>query len=310
MTGPGYTVDEWKQIRAGDLSPLEEGISTLVPFAGLTTNALAHLKRDWISWMDTYVRIDIPATAPCNSFKSDPGTKFGTLPSLTERNEPCNRCRTSGTTDGFENHWQRGVDSSIQSYTAILHRNLAKPAVDFLSKVFQTYNRTELGISTNHITNIVSRLVDSVPDSSGESYMKLMRTGVVLYCHYGLSPSDVANLTPYTEQNIRDIVSMTPLVSFDQLGTTAVMKAIYEEEPVTVKIISEKLDITESATRYRLRKLEDEKRVMRSKTGLGSPATTWETTVHWKTPFRCDRCDFESHSLSGIKTHRRSVHSS
>lgn len=305
---PGYTIKEWQQILDGELSYLGRGISTLTPFAGLTSNALAHLREDWITWRDKFIQIDIPETATCNSYKLAGGSGTRSIPPIEPRSDPCPYCRKEGTTDHFEHRWQGFDNQGTEPYTAVIHRELAEPAVDFLTTVFQTYDRPELAASPESIHVAARETGNKTIESKRFSYSKFLRTGPVIYRHYGLSVSDIADLTPYEEESIEQIIRATPLADLKNKSTLTVLRAISEDEPITAKALGEKLGISRSAAQRRINRLHEEGRVVGSNTGFDSPQATWKLTSYWADPFQCERCDFESKSLAGIRKHRSEEH--
>jgi len=99
----GYTVSQWQEMRADSLTYLKDAITSVTPFAGLTANALAHLREDWVSWRDDHVEIAIPAEASCNEYKHRGGEDIaGQLPPLIERHKTCRYCRKAGVSDTIE----------------------------------------------------------------------------------------------------------------------------------------------------------------------------------------------------------------
>jgi hypothetical protein len=296
----GYTPQEWQELRKQSSSYFQDAITTLTPFAGLTANALGHLSDEWITWKEDYVRIDVPETAPCSSWKlaSCGGPDGNNLPHLIEREGPCSFCRNNGETDEFDNHW----NGEVQRYTAILHRDLCKPAIDFLSMVFDTHGRPEFGGHPRSLYREADRLTDD-SGKKASSYKKLLKTGPVIYAHYGLKSEDIADLTMYSESTIEHIIASTPQVNVSNPGSQKFLKILSKAEPVTIKQLSDKLDVKRNTVQRRISHLADEERVTSAHTDTESPQK-WETTVHWSTPFRCDCCEFETHSLQGIRQHR------
>lgn len=297
----GYTPERWQELRKQSSSYFQDAITTLTPLAGLTANALGHLRADWITWRDDYVRIDVPMTAPCNSWKlaSSGGVRTNDLPPLIERNDTCSFCKSNGETDEFDNHW----NGEVRPYTAILHRELCKPAIEFLSMVFDTHGRPELAGHPRSLYREADRLTE-VSENKASSYKMLLKTGPVVYAHYGLEPGDIADLTVYSESTLRHIIRATPQVNISDPGTQKFLKVLAESEPVTTDELSEKLDVRRNTVQRRLEHLVEEGRVTGTHTHMGQPKATWETTSHWATPFRCDHCGFETHSLQGIRQHR------
>ena len=305
MSRRGHTPEEWQELRKQSSSYFQDAITTLTPFAGLTANALAHLRTDWITWRDNYVRIDIPATASCNSWKlrSGGGPDGNNIPPLTKRETPCSYCRNNGTTNKFENHW----NGDVSSYTAILHRELSEPAVEFLSTVFSTYGRPEFAGHPRSLYREADRLTEESKSKAG-SYTRLLRTGPVIYAHYGLQPDEIGKLTVYSVSTVEHIIRATPQVNFKDLDTLSFLKKIAEYEPVTVEELMDVLGLSQHAIQARLSHLNDEGKVSGSNTHLGSPAATWKTTAHWAAPFRCELCGFETHSIGAIRRHRSQEH--
>jgi hypothetical protein len=302
MRNTAYTPSEWRKIRAQPLPFLEDAVSSVTPFSGLTPNALAHLRQDWIEWRDRTVHIHIPEEAPCNSSKSLPGSRNDTPPQIVDRSDPCSHCTKSGDTNGFENSWR--ADTEADPYNVILHKELAAPAVEFLEWIFNTYERPELAVLPHSLTRAANRFIDS---SSG-GYTKLLLTGPVIYSHYGLSPTDISELSPYTTKRIKRIIQSTPTVDLEKKDTLTFLKTIAENEPVTLSDLADNLN-RESNPYKRLSRLEQEGRVkMTGDDTCGLPPATWETTDSWDAPFTCDECEFETYNLRGISSHRTQKH--
>jgi len=297
----GYTPERWQELRKQSSSYFQEAITTLTPFAGLTANALGHLRTDWIDWRENYVRIDVPPTASCNTWKlaSSGGPTGNNIPPLIKRETACSFCRSNGETEEFDNHW----NGKTESHTAILHRELCEPAVEFLSMVFDTHGRPEFAGHPRSLYREADRLTDNSKKKAG-SYKMLLKTGVVIYAHYGLKPEDIADMTVYSESTIKHIIRATPQVNVSDPDTQSFLKTLAELEPVTTVELSDKLDVQRNTVQRRLSHLIEEGRVTGTHTHLGSPEATWETAMHWATPFRCEQCAFETHSLQGIRQHR------
>jgi hypothetical protein len=307
MTERGYTVKQWQELRQQELSFLENAVTALAPFAGLTSNALAHLREDWVFWDDEVVRIEVPAEAECNSFKTQGGDESTKPPILVPRDKPCQYCRRDGTTDGFENYWLGTEQGATKPYTAILHRELAAPAVDVLETVFQTHARPEIAFAPVSVRNAARRLAGG-QDDARRSYTKLMQTGAVLYAEYGLSIDEISRLTPYTKHSVTAIVGATPGTSFDQVTTLKLLRTVDEMGPVTAADLADRLDRATKPLRDRLHQLQAEGKMTVENDGRGPPAATWETTDSWHEPISCEECEFESHSLAGIQVHRQKMH--
>jgi hypothetical protein len=309
---PAYRVEEWKQMQDSGLSFAQKAVSSVTPFTGLTANALAHLRDSWITWdwEDQIVRIDVPKEASNNSHKLATG-KRNTIPApLVEREEPCNVCKQTGDTDRFENLWNSRNEVEKRRYTTVLHRDLAAPAVDFLENHFVARGREEMAVTPgclNRAANdLAQKIRNGVPDE--KSYTKLLRTGPVLYCEYGLSPRDIAELSPYQIDAIKQIVKRTGGINFEYLSTLSFLKLIDDMGPVTVASLADELDQYETNIRTRLDELRAESRVTVENNHQGPPASTWKTTVDWQRPFECNNCDFSTYSLNGIRKHRSEQH--
>lgn len=304
---PGLTVVEWERIRERDLTYLKDAVTAVTPYAGLTSNALAHLRDEWISWRDSHVRIDIPAEAPCNSFKSrsvGDAASSDALPQIVDRDQSCKYCRNTGHTDGFENQWGGPETSSTQAYSTVLHRELAAPAVDFLGRVFHDFDRPELAVQPSSVHGAAR----SVVPSESYSYSKLLRTGPVIYCHYGLTPDKITSITPYTEATIKEIISVTSSVSISRQSTLAFLRVLNKEGPMTVKQLADEVDSTWGTVHPRLHRLKEKGKVKVSNNDTGPPAATWHTTPDWRSAFQCRDCNFMTHSLQGISSHETQSH--
>lgn len=304
---PGCTPTEWQQMRSGDLSYVGDAVTSITPFTGLTANALAHLRREWVSWESDSVHIRVPDKASCNSFKSRSGGKSNSSspPQVIERSNPCSFCEQKGEANQFESLRN---NNPTESFRTVLHRDIAAPAVEFLEMVFQTYDRPELAVHTSTLYNAANDIVEDTP-AGDYSYSKLKRTAPVIYAHYGLSPENISKLTPYEVGSIKQIVQRTPSVNFENHSTVSFLRAVVEMEPVTVSDLAEELGLTRGPVHKRLKGLQEEGRVMATgNTRPGRPAATWETTDSWTEPFRCDKCGFEARSLNGFQTHKAVKH--
>ena len=294
--GAGFTVDEWEQMTDQQLSFLERAVVYLAPFASLTANAMAHLRKDWVEWYDESVHIEIPLQASCNSFKTVGGPNTGPA-FLTSRDRPCSYCRNTGSTDGFEHLWSGDVD---RRYTAVLHRELAAPAVDVLEEVFVTYARPEFAGEANSVTHAARKIGDERTSDKESAYSKFIRTGPVLYAKYGLSKHDIVDLTRYTEATVHRVIAATPGVNFKQISTLSLLRTLNKIGPATTAELAEELDRTKSNTSRRLTRLRREGVVLMENNHKGPPAATWEMAKDWATPFCCEQCGFETWSPQGI----------
>ena len=303
----GFTVDEWQEMTDQQLSFPERAVVNLAPFASLTANAMAHLRKDWVEWYDEFVHIAVPLQASCNSFKMKGGATMGHPGFLTSRDRPCPYCKNEGSTDGFEHLWSgdREID---RRYTAVLHRELAAPAVDVLKEVFGTYARPEFAGETSSIFRAAREIGDERTSDKEFVYSKFLRTGPVLYAEYGLSKGDIVDLTRYTEATIQSIVRNTPGVNFERTSTLSLLQTLNKIGPATTVKIAGKLNLTRNAIHDRLTRLRREGVVSVENNHRGPPAATWETTEDWATPFCCEQCGFETRSLNGIRQHRLSAH--
>lgn len=304
----GYTVKQWQQMRQNNLSLLQNAVTSLTPFGCLTANALAHLKADWISWRDEVVLIEIPPEDECNSFKLSGDRYSGNPGSITPRNKPCDYCRSKGSKDHFEHLWNNHEETNKGSHTAILHREIAAPAVELLEKIFKTYGREELSATPDSFYTVVKGL--DIPDIETKSsiYSKLLRTGPVLYAEYGLSSDEIASITRYQQHSIECIVGRTPGINFNQVSTLGFLRTVNEMEPVTVEELKEQLELCHGAVTNRLAELRKEGRLIVQNNKRGPPPATWETVTDWESPFSCEQCSFETHSLGGIRQHKKTQH--
>lgn len=309
----GYTVQQWKDMQDDDLTYVKDAITSITPLAGVTANALAHLREEWVSWRDDHVQIRIPAEAPCNEYKHRGGDDLvGQLPPLIERDKTCRYCRKSGNTEHFENLWNTGVNADengvARTYTTYLNHDIAKPAVDLLERVFKQHDRPEFALSARSIDWALQRFEheDSKDDTGG--YSKFIRTGPVLYCHYGLSADEIAEITPYTADTATQIVGRTPKVNFEKIDTRGFLCIIKDMEPVTINQLMEKLNKSRPTFSSRLNRLKDVDRVIVENNHNGPPSATWTTTDLWDVPFKCDKCGYETSSLLGISKHKQNKH--
>lgn len=291
-----YTPDEWLQLRDQAQTLVEKLVITVAPFSGITANGLAHLREDWIAWEEDVVRINVPKLAPCNTWKLVSGENTNSINLLSPRDEPCCYCRLKGETDKFEHRWN-GASSEPQGYRTFLHRELAEPAVETLNLIFQSYGRSEVGTQPGSLMDAADRLTDE----ECYSYSKLLRTGPVLYSQYGLEPSEIAEVVPYTEDHVQTIVYATPGMSFERNGTWQYLKAIATVEPATASNLAEELDIKQESIYTSLHRLEEEDRIEIDRSSRPHIA---EVIGDWKEPFQCELCGFETHSIKGIRDHR------
>lgn len=304
---PGYSVPEWQEMRSNSLTYLQEAVTTVTPFAGLTSNALSHLQSDWIEWQEDHVVITIPAESSCTTYtiqgshpqRKEPG-------SIVQRDKPCKKCRQFGDTNRFQNRWNKTSETEISSYSVVLNRELAKPAVDFLDMVFNTYDRPEIAADPAGL----HRAARSVQPTKYEydAYRMMLRTGPVIYRHYGLEPEKIAKVSPYSVASIEDIINGTPLVNMNRIGTPTFLRTVDRCDPATSQAVADELNMSRNGVAYRLGRLADEGRVTRENSGRGLPKVVWKTTKSWKEPFKCDECDFTSHSLMGMSVHQTSMH--
>lgn len=303
----GLSPSEWQQLREKERSYLEEAVTTVTPFTGISANALAHLRDDWISWRDDFVHIIVPAEDSCNNYKMSPGAGPSSgLPVYEHRESPCVYCRTTGETDGFENlHPDPAAQSSSQE-KLMVHHEIAAPAYEFLEKVFRTYDRSEMGVSPNSVLEAAQRVIDTSQDDF--TYSTLKRTAPVLYAYYDLDCDEIDRLTTFSSQSITEIIHKTPKVNFTQVPTAGFLRIISEKEPVTVDELTDELNLSKEAGYNRLNNLKQEDKITVSNGGYGPPAATYSTTAQWNEPFRCSECDFTTHSLGGIRTHRATMH--
>ena len=134
-----------------------------------------------------------------------------------------------------------------------------------------------------------------------------MRTGVALYCHYGLEIPDIADLTPYTESTIKGILTSTPEVTQNQTrkqnNSYAYLRAVAENEPATVKVIAQELEVTMSPVRKALNRLKDRNRV---EVNENDWPPTWSVVGNWEDPFECEICGYQSPTIKGLAKHKQS----
>lgn len=296
----GFGPDKWRKHYSQADNLLEEAAVTLAPFAGLTANALAHLRSDWIEWTEEFVIIRVPPKAECNQWKLEPGGG-GDMPSIVQRDRPCNYCRNAGNTNRFENLWRGKKGSGGHQYTATLHRDIAEPAIDVLDRVFRDWGRPGLFAAPDSVGLGARRLVGD--GDAGWCYSKLLRTGVVLYCHYGISREDITDLTPYTYSTVKQIENATPEVSRNKNNSYQYLRALADNEPTSVQKLAQEFERHENTVRNALKGLKRRNRVEVDKNGLPH---MWSTVGNWSDLFSCGECDFKSPTLGGIERHEAS----
>lgn len=292
-----YGVKEWIRLRSKSTTFLQDVAVTIGPFSGLSSNALAHLRSDWITWKDDFVTIRVPTTDECNQWKLL-GGKTG-LPTLTSRESVCSNCKRKGNFDCFENQWVGSENSEPRPYTATLHRDIAEPAIETLTKIFKHEGRSEISATPAGISEAADRLVDETKTT--RSYPKLQRTGVSLYCHYGLDRATIANLTPYTQKTVENIEDATPEITRKYNNSYDYLQAIETTETATLSTLAEKLGVTIGTVSSTLKNLEQEDRVKADRSGREH---TWYTIGDWTAPFICEVCGYESITLRGVRQHR------
>jgi hypothetical protein len=305
---PAFTVEEWKKILNSELDLIERGVVVLVPFAGLTTNAMAHLRDEWIEWRSEVVEIRVPKQASCNTYSSRPAhRRSNTLPPIQKREKPCSTCLEKGDTDGFENLWDTGYDVEIKRYRTILNREIAAPAVEFLKTVFFTHGRKELSFTVDPLCKAARSATEGFRSESAP-ITKLRRTGPVIYNEYGLTHNEISEIMPYTQKTVKLILDTTPEVNSERIDTQTLLKTINDQEPVTAAELGEVFDRDPTGVRRRLNHLKDKSRVTVKNSNFGPPAAQWSTTDNWDDEFECSQCSFSSWSVSGIQTHRDLAH--
>lgn len=304
------TLTEWEALwNRSHHAFLSRAVVAVTPFSGISSNALAHLREDWISWRDDFIRVSVPKRAPCNNYKliSDPSDD--TPAPIVKRSKPCSGCKAKGEIDQFENTpGKRGIAPT----SITLHREIAEPAIDFLEMVFKTYGRSEIAASPSSVSAgaaFALRKEEEIELGGGGYYTALKRTAPVIYAHYGLSAEDIAEITPYKLSVVKNIVSNSPVVNFTKLTTIGFLRRIRQNEPVTVGGLADELGYRDCSVRERLSDLQERERVRISENeGLGKPATRWETTGRWNDKFQCCECDFTSRSVVGIEKHKSGYH--
>lgn len=306
---PAFTPDEWVDILESDLDYWERGVVSIIPFSGLTTNALAHLRSDWIDWRQDRVEITIPSQASCNSFQTKGNSIISNQPPPIERRKrPCERCRNEGDTDQFQNRWDTGYNVEIKRYWTALNRDIAEPAVEFLNTIFNVYGRSEVATSQPTLIEAADSAAGDLVEPDSAATTKLRRTGPVIYAEYGLTHSEISEITPYTKKTIELILDTTPEVNSESTDTRQLLKQVKNQEPVTAKELGEELDQDPTGIRKRLNHLKSKDRVNVNNHHFGPPAAEWTTTDIWDAPFECEHCNFESWSVMGIQTHKDLKH--
>lgn len=310
------TINQWKKLRktaSDQRGLLPEVIADIVPFAALQANTLAHLREEWIQWRPDGVKIDIPATADCNSWMTDGTSGTGTL---TRRNEPCNMCQTEGNTNKFERLSLVFDETNAEPRTVILHNKLAEPAVDRLEQIFKVRGRPELGCTTRGIEKSVRRLRDRTPFSRDFTIYSLIKTQIVIHAEYGLDFDKLCQLSLYDEWKVRSIITNAPRVTHDELrqdlSSYEFLLALDHHSPASVYDLMEPLNRSRKAIEKRLHHLKDRERVKIVKNeGHGPKPQLWSTTVSPEKDFKCQYtgCSYETQSLNGIKQHESRSHS-
>lgn len=284
---------EWKSLYSQADSLLEEAAVTLAPFGGLTANAVAHLRSDWVRWGDEFVKIRVPKQADCNQWKM---VRRDTM--VDRRDKPCSYCRNTGATDGFENLWPNR--SEPQHRVSTLHRGIAEPAVDVLERVFNVLARSGMYATPASVGDASKRLL---PDCESEYvYPKLLRTGVSLYCHYGLETEDIVDLSPYVKDTVVEIIRATPEVTNYQHSSYSYLRTLADREPASVQELASELGVTTQTARQTLNRLKDSNRVKVDRTEM---TYKWSIIGDWTAPFVCDICGYQSPTLQGIDSHKR-----
>jgi hypothetical protein len=305
-----YQIKQWESVRGKDLSHLQEAITTLAPFGGLTSNAIAHLRNDWIRWGNDAVIINVPEKDSCNSFKLEGGT-CGNVPAISKRDRPCNYCRKTGNTNKFEHlRDDFGRTQGPERYTAVLHREIAESAVNFVSTVFQTYERSELSATQSGLLDAANEAMGT--SDSEATINRLVRTGPVIYDHYGLEKSEIADITPFKPKTIENILYNTSKSEWKCNTAREFLKAVKRMEPVEVKELANELGRAVSSTRKRLYKYGQRGKVRSETNGSGkydtTSPTTWSTTEEWNTRFECENCEYNDWSLESVIAHKNQDH--
>ena len=313
------TIEQWKEARevAKQKSFLTRASTDVTPFTGLTRNELAHLRKDWISWRENHIEIDIPPTDRCNNWKSSPGPEyFDTPPRLIPRNSPCNTCSKNGNTDGFETHWFEELDRISRGRGIVLHREIAKPAVEWLERVFKVHGRPELGMTASGIDKHPGKLSKELDFDF--CYRDLMRTGIVIYAEYEVEIDVIKELTPFAERTIRSVITKTPKLTHPEINKkctyTELLQVCEEVGQFTASEVAELLPITPSAVDYRINKLIERnkaEKIGETETEKGRQATKiYQLTEPASVGFECmyEGCSFTSDSVKGIDVHERRSH--
>jgi predicted transcriptional regulator len=305
---PGFSVKEWEAIREQDLSFLQDAATVIPPFAGLTSNALAHLRDDWLTFRDEYIRIKVPTQASCNSYKSTTTGGSDQPAQIVSREQPCRTCRKTGDTEGFENLWS--TTDGTRRYDATLHRQLAAPAVEVIEEIFSTRGRPEFAATPRGVGEAARAAAEHQVDSNSNTYTHLLRTGPVLYCHYGLGKGDIVELTPYSTDSIENIIAHTPGVSLQEVPTLSLLRSVNDMEPVTTRELADELNLSSATSLWeRLQNLVEEDQLEENtKVNTGRRYSVWETVGSWASPIPCGECEYESHSVRGVRVHRRLAH--
>jgi hypothetical protein len=186
---------------------------------------------------------------------------------------------------------------------ATLHRDIAEPAVDELEWVFDVLGRSGMYASPDSVRKASGRLL---PNCESETvYSKLLRTGVILYFHYGIDTEDIVNLSPYTKCTVERIIAATPEVTADLNNSYSYLRVLSEREPASAQELASELDVTPTSVRMTLNGLKDSNRVEVDTTGR---PYKWSIIGDWTDPFICDICGYQSPTLRGIGVHKGNTH--
>lgn len=309
------TIPQWKSLRE---TAQESGgfvqrlVADVVPFTALKRNQLAHLRDNWIQWQADGLKITIPGTADCNTWRSEGGDGLGPL---TRRERPCQSCRIYGRTNRFESTFPGKDHQGPFPRSIILQNELAEPAVEQLRQIFRVRDRPEVAISPGTVSMAIHRLNESVPFERRFTNRSLMQTQVVIHAEYDLDFDALCDLSPYTEIGIRKILSKAPGVTHDimrfDVSSLDFLEIVDNQAPVSAAELSSILDADQENTKGRLQNMAERDRVeVVGREGSHLSDQLWDVTSPPRENFYCrqEGCEYQTHSLNGIRQHESMTH--
>lgn len=314
------SIEDWRTLRekASDHPPLFTAIPDFIPYSGLKPYTIAHLRKDWIDWNDDHVRLRIPQEAPCNNWKHTSGSRSG-LPPLEPRKEPCQACRENGDRDCFQRFWMYDGDYQLESRTIILNREIAAPAVKWLEYIFETYNRPEVPWTFNGVHHAFQTLNEEAGIDA--TVKELIRTGIIIYAKYGIEIDEIARLTPYNKQKVKQTIRRYRGIDHPEVQdvhkTTRVIEAVAELGPVGLPTLVDHMGVDKKELHNRLSSLRMKsgrvKKVQKgglNKKGGGSQVSVWDITVPEDGILDCrhPECDFTGFNITSVSQHESRSH--